>query len=86
MGAVTARKPPRLTLAGLGHTEDDYRQLPRLEQFAREHPGVVQGRDPYGNWHAVISGDDGETLVVRERLRDLLDKLDELLPPDEGGG
>jgi hypothetical protein len=69
------RKRPRLLPGG---NEGD--QVPRLLDFRAAHPEVSIELD--GFWRAVIPapGGDGETVVCRYQLRDVLDKLAELLP------
>jgi hypothetical protein len=63
----------------LVHEEPD--QVPRLARFREAHPGVVVGAGR-GWWQAVIPEADGERVVTRYTLHELLDKLDEL----KGGG
>ena len=63
----------------LVHDEPD--QVPRLARFREAHPGVVIGAGR-GWWQAVIPEVDGERVVTRYTLHELLDKLDELT----GGG
>ncbi|MGH3191690.1 MAG: hypothetical protein ACRDPY_34570 [Streptosporangiaceae bacterium] len=65
----------RLRLA-LGEAD----QVPRLAAFRAAHPGVIIGEGEFGTWEARIpEAADGETTAVRYTLRELLDKLDELL-------
>ena len=55
--------------------------MPRLARFREAHPGaVIRAGD--GWWQAIIPEADGERVVTRYTLRELLDKLDELT----GGG
>jgi len=54
-------------------------QVPRLIAFRRRHPDVTITLD--GFWRAVIPAPNGETVICRYELRDLLDKLDEVLAP-----
>jgi hypothetical protein len=56
-------------------------QMPRLEMFRAEHPDVIIGIDEFGNWQARIPETNGETVTIRYRLRDLLDRLGELTRP-----
>jgi hypothetical protein len=51
--------------------------------FRAEHPGVLIG-DGFGTWQALVPEPNGETVVVRHTLGELLDRLTELLV--EGGG
>lgn len=55
-------------------------QALRLRQFRDEHPDVeVIFRGP---WQAIIAEPDGERILVRWELRDLLDELDRRLVPE----
>lgn len=81
---VTAGDPPGLSLAGYGHTGDDYAQMPRLNRFRDEHPHVIIGDGGFGTWQARIPEPAGEIVITRHLLREVLDRLDELLPPDSG--
>jgi len=51
--------------------------VPRLLEYRKQHPDVTIELD--GFWRAVIPAENGETVICRYELRDLLDKLDELL-------
>lgn len=55
-------------------------QVPRLNQFRRGHPGIAINAGP-GYWQAQIPQPDGEQIITRYRLADLLDKLDVLTGP-----
>jgi hypothetical protein len=66
---------PMLRLAA-----DEPDQVPRLRQFRADHPDVVMQAGEFGTWQAVIPEASGETVVVRYRLDELLDRLGELLP------
>ncbi len=50
----------------------------RLLAFRAAHPGVIIGPGEFGTWQALISEENGETVVNRHRLCELLDRLDEL--------
>jgi len=65
---------PRLRLAPVPGEPD---QVLRLAAFRAAHPAVVIGAG-HGWWQAVIPEPDGETVVTRYTLRELLDKLDGL--------
>ncbi|MFY9929165.1 MAG: hypothetical protein WAK82_14255 [Streptosporangiaceae bacterium] len=52
-------------------------QVLRLARFREQHPGVVI-TEGTGYWQAQIPEPAGETVISRYRLRELLDKLDEL--------
>ena len=51
-------------------------QLIRLDLFREAHPGVVVGSGGFGTWQGRIPEENGETVVTRHSLRELLDKLD----------
>ena len=67
--------PPNLFLAPDG---DDL----RLQAFRAKHPGVVIRPGQFGTWEALAPELIGEGVVVRHTLRELLDKMDEMLAPD----
>jgi hypothetical protein len=72
---MTPRTRPALSLL---RSEPD--QVPRLRAFREQHPRVVIGTlGPAGAWQARIPEENGETVVTRYLLKDLLDRLDELL-------
>ena len=54
-------------------------QVIRLARFRLEHPGVIVGTAEFDTWQARIPEPDGETVITRHTLRELLDKLAELL-------
>ena len=56
---------------------DEPDQVPRLARFREAHPGVVIGAGR-GWWQAVIPETNGEQVITRYTLGQLLDKLDEL--------
>jgi hypothetical protein len=67
--------------AALSLVPDEPDQVPRLERFRAAHPEVIvllKGHMPT----AWVSG----RKIVRHTLRDLLDDLEEIFPPDAGGG
>jgi hypothetical protein len=55
-------------------------QVIRLQRFRAAHPGVMVQPGQFATWEARITEADGETTIVRHTLRELLDKLAELLP------
>jgi hypothetical protein len=57
---------------------DELDQVARLARFRTAHPAVVIGTGEFGTWQARIPKPDGETIIVRHRLVEVLDKLDEL--------
>jgi hypothetical protein len=55
-------------------------QLARLKAFREQHPHVIIGAISRRAWQACIpEPGDGETVVTRGTLRDLLDRACELL-------
>ena len=64
--------------AALGIAPDEPDQVLRLGRFREEHPDVIIGDGGFGTWQARIPEPDGETVITRYTLRELLDKLDEL--------
>jgi len=56
----------------------------RLAAFRERHPppGVEIRPGQFGTWEALAPGLIGEGVIVRHTLRELLDKMDELLGPD----
>jgi hypothetical protein len=69
----------RLTAAALGIAPDEPDQVLRLGRFREEHPDVIIGDGGFGTWQARIPELDGETVITRYTLRELLDKLGELM-------
>ena len=55
-------------------------QVVRLARFRERHPEVVIGDGGFGTMQARIPEPAGETVITRYTLRELLDKLGELLP------
>lgn len=56
-------------------------QVPRRLAYEAAHPEVkITYNGPY--WKAVIPEDQGETVITRYDLRQLLDKLESLEQPD----
>jgi hypothetical protein len=53
-------------------------QVMRLARFRAEHPSVIIGAGEFGTWQARIPEASGEIIIVRHRLAEVLDKLDEL--------
>jgi hypothetical protein len=56
---------------------DELEQVMRLARFRQAHPGVMVGAGR-GWWQAVISQANGEQVITRYTLSQLLDKLEEL--------
>jgi hypothetical protein len=55
-------------------------ELARLRQFRAGHPDVLIGDGGFGTWHALIPEVNGETVVTRYTLRELLDMLAVIFP------
>ena len=53
-------------------------QVLRLQAFRTAHPHVIIGDAGFGVWQACIPEQDGERIISRYMLRELLDKLDEI--------
>ena len=53
-------------------------QVPRLQAFRAAYPEVIMGDGGFGVWQARIPEPDGERIISRYTLRELLNKLDEL--------
>jgi len=65
---------------GLRPVPDELDQLARLTRFRAAHPEVIVGDGGFGTMQARIPELDGETVITRYTLRELLDKLDQLRP------
>jgi hypothetical protein len=50
----------------------------RLARFRERHPDVIVGDGGFGTMQARIPKPDGEIVVTRYTLRELLDRLDTL--------
>lgn len=61
----------------------DADQVLRLSQYRSDHPGVAICAG-LGYWQAQIPQHDGEMIITRYQLRELLDKLDTLTSPPGG--
>ena len=57
---------------------DEFDQMLRLQAFRAAHPEVVIGDGGFGTIQARIPEPNGEMVITRYRLAELLDKLDEL--------
>jgi len=55
-------------------------QVIRLARFKAAHPEVIVGDGGFGTVQARILDLNGETVITRYTLRELLDKLDERQP------
>jgi hypothetical protein len=61
---------------------DEFDQVLRLQAFRASHPEVIIGDGGFGTIQARIPEPNGETVITRYRLAELLDKLDELTGDD----
>jgi hypothetical protein len=68
----------------LGLAPDEPDQVLRLQQFRRDHPEVIIGDGGFGTMQARIPKENGEIVITRYSLRELLDKLDEVTGPGAG--
>jgi hypothetical protein len=66
--------------SGLRLTPDEPDQVVRLSRFRAAHPDVIIGDGGFGTMQARIPEPNGETVITRYTLRELLDELSELLP------
>jgi hypothetical protein len=64
--------------SGLRLAPDEFGQVFRLARFRAAHPDVIVGDGGFGTVQARIPEPDGETVVTRYTLHELLDRLDEL--------
>ena len=62
-----------------GCVREEPDQVLRLQAFRAAQPEVIIGDGGFGVWQARIPTPDGEHVISRYRLRELLDKLDELI-------
>jgi hypothetical protein len=74
----------RLTAPALGIASGEPDQVLRLGRFRTEHPDVIIGDGGFGTWQARIPESHGETVITRYTLRELLDKLGELIAGHDG--
>ena len=66
--------------SGLRPVPDELDQLACLARFRAAHPEVIVGDGGFGTVQARIPELNGETVITRYTLRELLDKIDELRP------
>jgi len=64
--------------SGLRPIPDELDQVVRLARFKAAHLDVVVGDGGFGTMQARIPRPDGEIVITRYTLRELLDRLDEL--------
>jgi hypothetical protein len=72
----TGRRPLRTVQDG-----DDFDHLPRKRAFEAQHPEAFIGMIASGTWQARIRQKNGETVITRWYLRDLMDELEKRYPP-----
>ena len=65
--------------------QDDPDQVPRLMAFRALYPRAIIGMIESGCWQARLPEENGETVITRYSLHDLLDKLDEICAPAAEG-
>jgi len=68
----------KISRAALRLVREEPGQVLRLQAFRAAHPEVIIGDFGFGVWQARIPEPDGEHVISRYTLRELLDKLDEL--------
>jgi hypothetical protein len=68
--------------SGLRFLPDELDQVVRLARFRAAHPDVIVGDGGFGTVQARIPKPDGEIVITRYTLRELLDKLSELMAGD----
>jgi hypothetical protein len=57
---------------------DEVEQVMRLAAFRAAHPDVVVEAGEFGTWQGRIPEENGETVITRHRLGELLDRLAEV--------
>ena len=70
----------RLTLRLL---PEDLADVFRLARFRAAYPHVIIGSFGFGAWQARIPEENGETITTRYTLRELLNRLAELLGSED---
>jgi hypothetical protein len=68
--------------SGLRFLPDELDQVIRLARFRAAHPDVIVGDGGFGTVQARIPKPDGEIVITRYTLRELLAKLTELMAED----
>jgi hypothetical protein len=61
-------------------------QAPRLAAYRAAYPVAAIQPGQFGTWEARIPEHNGETVIVRHTLRELLDRLGQLLGEPGSGG
>lgn len=77
-----AGRRPHLAAPALAAAADESLQVLRLAWFRRRHPHVIVGDFGFGALQARVPHPSGETVITRYSLRDLLDKLEQVVRPD----
>jgi len=67
-----------MSQAALRLIREEPGQVLRLQAFRAAHPEVIIGDFGFGVWQARIPEPDGEHVISRYTLGELLDRLDEL--------
>ena len=57
---------------------DEVDQVMRLAAFRAAHPDVVVEAGEFGTWQGRIPEENGQTVITRHRLGELLDRLGEV--------
>jgi hypothetical protein len=72
-----------VSAAGLRLVPGEPDQAARLAAYRVTYPVVVIAPGQFGTWEALIPEPAGQTVIVRHTLRELLDRLGQLLgePP-----
>jgi hypothetical protein len=76
---LTGGTRPPLSIVPGGAEPDP---VARLQQFRAAHPEVIISPGEFGTIQALIPAPDGETVITRYTLAELLDKLAELTRPE----
>jgi hypothetical protein len=74
----------RLTRPALCMVPDEPGQVFRLQEFRSAYPDVIVGKGEFGTWQALIPHPSGEMVTIRYTLRELLDRLCELIAERDG--
>jgi len=72
--------------SGLRLVPDELDQIVRLARSKAAHPGVIVGDGGFGTLQARIPKPDGEIVITRYTLHELLDKLGELTSGGDEAG
>ena len=59
-------------------------QVVRLSRFRAAHPDADVAAGKFGTWQARIPEENGETIITRHRLGELLDRLGEVTGQRDG--